>query len=100
MFNHLQTENKCQTEEKTLVFYTGRALQISPTALQNRRTSAVLTNSTLTAKPMNNEKRNFQAKWALLSDSTVMANPMNNETCRTEQGSDRKLARQSRAGEL
>ena len=40
--------------EKHLSF-TGRALQISPMALENRRTSAVLTNSTLTTNPMNNE---------------------------------------------
>ena len=49
---------KCSTTSKRRKkhwSFTGGALQISPTALQNRRTSAVLTKSTLTAKPMNNE---------------------------------------------
>ena len=61
--------------------FTGRALQISPTALQNHRTTAVLTNSTVTANPMNNAQQRG-GKYA------------NSETCRrngrTEQGSDRK----------
>ena len=37
--------------------FTGRALQISSMALQNRRTTTVLTNSTVTAKPMNNAQQ-------------------------------------------
>ena len=62
-------------------FFTGQALQISPTALQNRRTTAVLTNSTVTAKPMNNAQQRG-------------GKHTNTETCRrngrAEQGSDQK----------
>ena len=37
--------------------FIGWALQISPMELQNRRTTAVLTNSIVTAKPMNNAQQ-------------------------------------------
>ena len=37
--------------------FTGRALQKSPTALQNHRTTVVLTNSIVMAKPMNNAQQ-------------------------------------------
>ena len=61
--------------------FTGRALQILTTALQNFQTIAVLTNSTVTAKPMNNAHQRG-------------GKDTNTETCRrngrTKQGSDRK----------
>ena len=97
MFNHLQTEKKCQTKEKTLVFHRTGSTNIAHGALEPPDNYGP---QKLNMHGKAHEQWNLQAKWAVLIDSTVMAKPMNNETCKTEQGSDRKLAGQSRAAEL